>query len=109
MSNESVNDMLQDRISVYGDFASQADISQCLKHIVQSEANWKKMNYVQKEAIELILHKIARIMNGNPYYIDSWRDLVGYSQLVVNALAKDSRAVDSTVVMKPIKTTDLSE
>jgi hypothetical protein len=34
----------------------------------------------------MICHKLARIANGNPYYEDSWHDIGGYSQLVVQIL-----------------------
>jgi hypothetical protein len=34
----------------------------------------------------MISNKIARIVEGDPAYIDSWHDISGYSQLVVNWL-----------------------
>ena len=40
----------------------------------------------------MVQHKIARILNGDPNYIDNWIDLVGYSQLVVNRLEKEENA-----------------
>jgi hypothetical protein len=30
----------------------------------------------------MICNKLARIVNGNPYYRDSWHDIVGYAALV---------------------------
>jgi hypothetical protein len=30
----------------------------------------------------------SRICNGDPFYVDSWRDIAGYAQLVVNELEK---------------------
>jgi len=39
-----------------------------------------------REALEMILHKIARILNGNPNYADSWQDIAGYAQLIVKRL-----------------------
>lgn len=40
----------------------------------------------QHEAIEMILHKLARILNGDPSYADSWIDIAGYATLVSNRL-----------------------
>ena len=40
----------------------------------------------------MVQHKIARILNGDPNYIDNWIDLVVYSQLVVNRLEKEENA-----------------
>ena len=39
----------------------------------------------------MILHKVARILNGDPDYVDSWADIAGYAQLVVNILEKRSK------------------
>ena len=38
------------------------------------------------EALDMIFHKIGRIGNGDPFYDDSWIDICGYSQLVVDEL-----------------------
>jgi hypothetical protein len=34
----------------------------------------------------MICHKMARIMNGDPNYVDSWADIAGYATLVANRL-----------------------
>jgi hypothetical protein len=41
-----------------------------------------------KEALEMVQHKVARILNGDPGYIDNWVDICGYSQLVVGWLRR---------------------
>lgn len=40
----------------------------------------------QREALEMIAHKIARILNGDPNYADSWHDVAGYATLVADRL-----------------------
>ena len=40
----------------------------------------------QREALEMIAHKIARIVNGDPNYADSWVDIAGYATLVADRL-----------------------
>ena len=37
----------------------------------------------------MICHKLGRIINGDPNYDDSWLDIAGYAQLIVNRLRKD--------------------
>jgi hypothetical protein len=32
------------------------------------------------------MHKVARILNGDPDYADSWRDIIGYARLVEKRL-----------------------
>jgi hypothetical protein len=48
--------------------------------------NWFNLNYDQREALDMICSKMARIMNGDPNYVDSWEDIAGYATLVANRL-----------------------
>ena len=48
--------------------------------------NWDNLDFDQKESLEMIVHKIARILNGDPNYDDSWIDIGGYSKLVADRL-----------------------
>ena len=43
------------------------------------------------EAMEMILHKIARIFNGDEIYIDNWADIAGYATLAVQYLEKGKK------------------
>ena len=36
----------------------------------------------------MIAHKMGRILNGDPSYIDSWTDIVGYAKLIETDLIK---------------------
>lgn len=46
---------------------------------------------VSAEALEMIAHKIARILNGDLSYPDSWHDIAGYA-LRVEARLRDGEA-----------------
>ena len=39
-----------------------------------------------REALFMIAHKIGRIVNGDPWYADSWVDIAGYAKLVADRL-----------------------
>lgn len=82
-----LSDILEDRGKRYGDFIDQAAISQ---HLKQSMAcpGWYELSCDQKEALEIIAHKIARILNGDPNYADSWVDIAGYAKLVADRLER---------------------
>ncbi len=79
---------LADRGAKYGVFAEHAEITQCLKHIMRETPKWKHLLPDQKECLEMIAHKIGRILNGDPNYHDSWHDIVGYTKLVADRLQK---------------------
>lgn len=40
----------------------------------------------QREAMEMIVHKIGRIIHGNPHEADHWRDIAGYALLAVREI-----------------------
>lgn len=86
MSN--VEDTLKERGTRYGDFVNHADISQELKDIVK--ANDGDLAPLHKEALDMILHKVARILNGDPNFIDSWHDIAGYAILVEKQIEKNN-------------------
>lgn len=69
-------------MSLYGDFDGQAYIAQALKDAMASHPNYSKLSHDKKEALEMIQHKIGRIINGNPEYKDSWTDIIGYARLI---------------------------
>lgn len=79
---------LADRGSRYGAFSGHAQITQRLKLAVRAELvlRGKRLDDDMQEAIDMILHKIGRIVNGDPSYVDSWVDIAGYAQLVADRL-----------------------
>jgi hypothetical protein len=79
---------LDERGKRYGKFADHARISQTLKGYIRSQYadKWESLTYDQREALDMIFHKIARVLNGDPNYADSWIDIAGYAQLVADKL-----------------------
>ena len=49
---------------------------------MQSYDGWAKLTDPQKEALEMIAHKIGRILAGRPAFRDQWDDIAGYAKLV---------------------------
>ena len=78
--------VLEERGKRYGDFSAHAKITQDLKFIMQQTIRWNNLNCSQREALEMIQHKIGRILNGDPNYTDSWVDIAGYATLVAERL-----------------------
>lgn len=104
----TIIETLAERGKRYGKFTGHALITQILKmamrgdfiavHQLTSPAypnlpvrdelhmKFKGLTPDQREALEMIAHKIGRILNGDPDYADSWRDIAGYAQLVCDRL-----------------------
>lgn len=78
--------LITERGTRYGKFKDGADIMQSLKDVMRDVDGWNNLTPSQKEALEMIQHKIGRILNGDPTYDDSWKDIAGYATLIVNEL-----------------------
>lgn len=81
-----IEEVLNQRQVTYGSFTKNAEVSQMLKYFMTQGTNYKQMPVAHREALEMIVHKIARIVNGDPNYIDNWIDICGYSQLVIEEI-----------------------
>lgn len=82
----NLDELLVERGSRYGPFPNHALITQSIKVAMHDSGGWDRLFPDQKEALEMIAHKIGRILNGDPNYTDSWQDIVGYARLVVKRL-----------------------
>lgn len=107
----SINSTLNERGERYGDFRTQATLSQTLSYV------WRNHYYQVhgkdpanlppfiNEGVEMIFHKLARIANGDPLFADSYTDIAGYAQLIVDGLRSYPGAtfseVTTTVVPVP--------
>lgn len=86
-----IDTTLAERGSRYGSFEEHARITQDIKAAMKDSKNWDKLKPNQKECLEMIAHKVGRILNGDPNYHDSWHDIVGYTKLVADELLGDSK------------------
>ena len=74
----------------YGDFSVHASICQNLKSVIVNTDNYQnRLNSVQRQALDVIADKIARILSGDPNYEDNWHDIQGYAKLVEDRLSPD--------------------
>ena len=84
-----IAETLAERGTRYGSFEGHAHITQQLKLTMRahkSGTGWVSLTHSQTEALEMIAHKIGRILNGDPNYADSWHDIAGYAKLVEDEL-----------------------
>jgi len=85
---DEVDATLDARAVEYGKFIEGAEVMQMLKRVVQAALNNrdKTLAHDQAEALDMIIHKIGRIVNGNPDVVDHWLDIAGYAKLVADRL-----------------------
>lgn len=81
MGNQ-IQQTIAERGKQYGSFDDVATVSQRLKGILHSANPSIKLDAVQREAVDMICTKLARICAGvDPSYDDNWRDIAGYAVL----------------------------
>lgn len=88
VSPEAIVDVLNDRAKDYGKFRDGAALMQGMKRLLSDHARAHNKTFTddQWEALEMIVHKIGRIVNGNPDKVDHWTDIAGYAKLVADRL-----------------------
>ena len=84
----SVDSTLAERQRRYGDFSQHAQISQDLQRSMRKVAAWNDLSDTHREALQMIQHKVARILNGDPDYRDNWHDIQGYAKLAEDTCGK---------------------
>lgn len=88
MYEDTVDVTLDARALDYGKFIEGAEVMQMLKRVVQNALSNrdKVLAHDQAESMDMIIHKIGRIVNGNPDVVDHWLDIAGYAKLVADRL-----------------------
>ena len=94
-----IEEILNEREEQYGNFLNRSKISQDFKTLIHNGESYRLLKADQKEALEMIATKMGRIVNGDPDYLDSWLDIQGYCQLVIDRVRKDKIDADNAVDM----------
>ena len=91
-----INNILDERGKRYGSFMGHATVSQNIQAAIRvgfdNNQSIKSIDDIDDDMIEalfMISHKIGRIVNGDPWYADSWTDIAGYAKLVADRLEKN--------------------
>ncbi len=93
MTTLDITKTLTERGDRYGKFTGHAQVTQDLKTTAAHhlEERQKVLAPDQQEALDMIFHKIGRIINGDENYDDSWVDIAGYAKLVADRLQGTER------------------
>lgn len=64
---DTTEQLITERGSRYGKFKDGAAIMQELKFVMREVDGWHNLTPSQREALDMIQHKIGRILNGDPH------------------------------------------
>jgi len=82
MPKLTTQELTAQRGTVHGDFTDVSAEAQQMKNIARTSKNWPNLTDAQREGIEMIVHKLARILVGDPNHHDHWNDIAGYAHIV---------------------------
>lgn len=86
--------LLQERSTTHGAFEVYAAVAQGLKYTLAAGPKWNCMSPAQQEAVEAIAGKLARIVTGDPYFLDHYRDIAGYAERALENTSHHENAID---------------
>ena len=88
----STTQLIRKRAETHGNYRNTAEISSHLMaYLIDKQdycADQKEFSFVQRDALSNICKKLARIIAGDPNFIDHWVDIAGYAELVVEDLTE---------------------
>lgn len=83
-----IESTLAERGVRYGSYEEHARVSQNIKRAMQDSNNWADLPDHTKETFEMLAHKIARTLTGDPSYTDNIHDIQGYAKLEEDILLR---------------------
>jgi hypothetical protein len=83
-----IEETLDRRGRNYGEFINIATTAQDLKSVLKYGVNYSMLEPDMAEALDMIAHKMSRLVNGDCYHRDSWHDIMGYARLIDMKLEK---------------------
>lgn len=86
---KTIQEILKEREKTHGDFSAHAIITQVIKSCYKVTDSYNNLHPTQRESLDMIAHKIGRILAGNPNVKDHWDDIAGYATLVSERIEDD--------------------
>lgn len=95
MLDQIISDTVAERGQRYGSFAVNAGVSQAIKRTMREAPGWHRLTDAQKEGLEMVAAKAARMLTGDPAHLDNAVDIGGYAQCMVQAMTEAAQGVHS--------------
>ncbi len=83
MTDFDADALIEERSKTHGDYLKNADITWQIKAALHQGVRYEEMHPAMKETLDMVAHKMHRIVNGDPWFNDHWVDMTGYPHLVV--------------------------
>ena len=97
MPDDAIRRLLDARGRTHGDYVDHARATQRLKGVIADELGRRHargqpdLSLCALEALDMIMHKLGRIIAGKWDHPDHWNDLAGYARLVAESVGAGLR------------------
>lgn len=83
--------VLAEREKTHGSFVLHSFCTQELKGVVGQHLmeQGRRLDPDMQEAVDMICHKLGRIVAGNSSHVDHWLDIAGYATLIADRLTNE--------------------
>ena len=92
MDQIATTQLLAERGKTHGDYSVHALVTQLIKSAYVA-GNYHKVRPEVRESLDMIAHKIGRILAGDPMHKDHWDDIAGYAVLISRYIDKNEKAL----------------
>ncbi len=92
MATKSLDETLEERGSVYGDFGGNLYLRQQMMSAIETRykaVNGHSLSNEQRHLFQDVIAKLARLA-ATPSHLDSWHDLAGYATLIEGILQNET-------------------
>ena len=84
-----IREILDEPEKTHGSFPQHSEISQGLKRVLFANPKAALLSDVKREALEMVCHKLARIIAGDSNHADSYVDICGYITLALREVERE--------------------
>jgi hypothetical protein len=88
MASQTTESLLEQRAKTHGSYDIHANVTQEIKKLFRHNSSHDKFSDIQRESLDMIAHKLGRIIAGDPDFRDHWQDISGYAMLVAERCIK---------------------
>src|SRR5271167_3467614 len=82
----NIRELLAERDKTHGRYEDYAQTTQDILRVFMRYPGWSNLTPSMRATFFMDAHKKARILCGDPNFLDHWQDIVGYNQLIVDQL-----------------------
>jgi hypothetical protein len=90
INHGNIQELISKRAETHGSWPMTAHVAQAIKAAIHNTPNWETMSSSEREGLDMIAQKLARILTGDHMADEHWEDIIGYTEMIRRELSKDN-------------------